>query len=141
MMQNTCSDIEEKFPLNFIPDYKESDKILILESIKSFKNPLYKSSDVQFYEGRDIRILAEFFSRYGDIIRQTDSFGCEKIEGKFCVCYINNITEADLTNITQAIKIYRGLSDRENAFNLLRDRDVFIITEFFSRYGSQIRNA
>jgi hypothetical protein len=68
------------------------------------------------------------------------SIGCEKIENKYCICFVENITETDVSTINQAIKVYRGEPTREGAFILMRDRELLIITEFFARYGSYLRN-
>ena len=68
-MSTSCLQFETKFPLSVIPDFKQSDEKLLFESIKSFKDPNYKSKDIQFLEGREIRILAEFYSLYGEAIR------------------------------------------------------------------------
>jgi hypothetical protein len=68
-MNASCFQFENKFPLDFISDFRQSDEKLLLESIKNFKNPEYKSKDIQFLEGREIRIIAEFFARYGESIR------------------------------------------------------------------------
>jgi hypothetical protein len=68
-MSTSCRQFETKFPLSIIPDFQESDEKLIYESVKSFRDPNYKSTDIQFLEGREIRVLAEFYSLYGEAIR------------------------------------------------------------------------
>lgn len=68
-VNTSCFKIESKFSLDFITDFRESDEKLLLESIKNFKNPEYKPTSIQFLEGREIRILAEFFARYGESVR------------------------------------------------------------------------
>lgn len=72
--------------------------------------------------------------------RQTNYFGCDKIEDKFCICFIEDVNEADVTTIKHAIRAYRGESSREGSFLLMRDRELLIISEFFARYGTQVRN-
>jgi len=67
--EKTCFEIEKLCPLDFIHDFKQSDRKLIFDSIKSFKNPLNQSQSVKFYDSRDIHIIAEFYSRYGKTIR------------------------------------------------------------------------
>lgn len=67
---STC-EILERFPLDFIPDIKQSDKDLIINSVKAYKN---LESDTltgsfNFLESREIGIISEFFSRYGAEIR------------------------------------------------------------------------
>jgi hypothetical protein len=69
IMTTSCVEFETKFPLDFISDFQQSDEKLLFESIKSFKDPNYKSKDIQFLDGREIRVLAEFYSRYGETIR------------------------------------------------------------------------
>ena len=69
MSKISCTEIESKFALDFIPDLGDSDKKLIFESIKCFKDPKYKPQNFQFVDGRDLRILSEFYSRYGEGIR------------------------------------------------------------------------
>jgi hypothetical protein len=68
-ISTSCSNLESLFPLDFITDLKEADKTLVFESIKNFKNPSHKPSNIQFLEGRDIHILTEFYTRYGETIR------------------------------------------------------------------------
>jgi hypothetical protein len=54
---------------------------------------------------------------------------------------VENITEADISTINHAIKVYRGETARgDGSFALMRDRELLIITEFFSRYGSYLKN-
>jgi len=65
----TCSNIFDRYSLDFLKDITENDKLLILDAIQSFKNSNYKKTAVNFFEGREINILTEFFSRYGEIIR------------------------------------------------------------------------
>jgi hypothetical protein len=97
-----------------------------------------------------ILIVTEFFARYGKLNytqvklcffhRQTSNFGCEKIEDKFCICFVPDVTETDIAAIKQAIRAFRGESPKEGSFLLMRDRDLLIVTEFFARYGNLIRN-
>jgi len=89
---------------------------------------------VKFHILEKIKICFSSFNR------NIGRIGCEKIENKYCVCFIENITEIDVSTINQAIKVYRGESLREGAFILMRDRELRIITEFFSRYGGYIKN-
>ena len=70
----TCINIFQRYPLDFIRDITVNDPHLLLESIKSFKNPNYKSTTVNVFEGREINIITEFFSRYGESIRYTYCF-------------------------------------------------------------------
>ena len=49
-MSTSCRQFETKFPLSIIPDFQESDEKLIYESVKSFRDPNYKSKDIQFLE-------------------------------------------------------------------------------------------
>ncbi len=63
-MFGTCSDIELCFDLSYIEDYTPNDRKIIVDAIRSFKDPNYVK-DVVFLETRDIRNLAGFFSRYG----------------------------------------------------------------------------
>jgi hypothetical protein len=65
----SCSNIFQKYSLEFVTDLKDNDKLIILDSIKSFKDINYKKTSVSLFEGREINILSEFFSRYGELIR------------------------------------------------------------------------
>jgi len=65
----SCSNIFQKYSLEFVTDLKDTDKLIILDSIKSFKDINYKKTSVSLFEGREINILSEFFSRYGELIR------------------------------------------------------------------------
>jgi hypothetical protein len=54
---------------------------------------------------------------------------------------VENITEADISTLHHAVKVYRGeISRGEGSFALMRDQELLIITEFFSRYGSYLKN-
>ena len=69
-VNSDCFKIENQFNLDFIQDYRgDSDEKLLIESIKHFKNTNTKPANIQFLEGREIRMLAEFFTRYGETIR------------------------------------------------------------------------
>ena len=65
----TCLNIFEKYPIDFIINLTENDPSIILETVKNFKDPNYKSSTVSLFEGREINFITEFFSRYGESIR------------------------------------------------------------------------
>ena len=65
----SCSNIFQKYSLEFVTDLKDNDKLIILDAIKSFKDITYKKTSVSLFEGREINILSEFFSRYGELIR------------------------------------------------------------------------
>jgi len=65
----SCSNIFQKYSLEFVTDLKDNDKLIILDAIKSFKDINYKKTSVSLFEGREINILSEFFSRYGELIR------------------------------------------------------------------------
>jgi hypothetical protein len=61
----------DRFPLDFIPDIRQSDRDLVINSVKAYKN-LEKDSlpgSFNFLEPREIGIISEFFSRYGPQIR------------------------------------------------------------------------
>jgi hypothetical protein len=80
-LQISVCEILERFPLDFIPDIKQSDKDLIVSSVKAYKN---LESDTltgsfNFLEPREIRIISEFFSRYGPQIRYTISLTFKQI--------------------------------------------------------------
>lgn len=68
-IQLTCDTFFLKYPLDFVVGLKDSDKKLIFESIKSFKNPQYRENKANFLDGHDLSVVAEFFSRYGESIR------------------------------------------------------------------------
>lgn len=73
--------------------------------------------------------------------RQETYSGCEKINDVYCVCFVQNIQPTEISNITQAIEIYRnGVNNiPTNNLTVMRPRDILILTEFFARYGSIIR--
>ena len=74
---------------------------------------------------------------------RNDSFvGCERIQDRFCTCFIPNITEAEIKIIKQSVEIFEKGPEAQNTFDkfsVFRPRDLFIVSEFFSRYGSVIR--
>lgn len=65
----TCLNIFDKYPIDFISNLTENDRAILIETVKHFKNPNYKSSTVNLFEGREIGFITEFFSRYGESIR------------------------------------------------------------------------
>ena len=69
MNTSSCINIFQRYPLDFIRNITVNDPLLILEAIKSFKDPNYKSTSVNVFDGREINLLTEFFSRYGESIR------------------------------------------------------------------------
>lgn len=81
------------------------------------------------------------FKYYHNIYSRTDiNFECAKIDGKYCTCFVEDLTESDVTILNKALKVFRGRFDyRENTFTLIKDRELCIISEFFSRYGNQIK--
>ena len=85
-------------------------------------------------------IFLTIFLMFCFFYRNVGSIGCEKIENRFCICFVEDLTETDISTINQAIKVYRGESSRDGAFILMRDRELLIITEFFARYGSYLKN-
>ena len=69
--------------------------------------------------------------------------GCEKINDKFCICFIPNVDEGEVKILKQAIEIYKkGPKCQDaiiNKLTVFRPRDFFILSEFFTRYGSTVR--
>lgn len=65
----TCDNFFDRYPLDFIEAVQDSDKSQIFQSVRHFKNPNYKTNTVRFLDGRDLNIITEFFSRYGELIR------------------------------------------------------------------------
>jgi len=65
----SCCDFWKKFPLDFLPFSEETDISVISSAIKIFKNPDCRSDDIKFLQNRDIHIISEFFSRYGEELR------------------------------------------------------------------------
>ena len=67
----------------------------------------------------------------------------EKIDEEYCICFIPNVQEAEVKILQQAIEIYRkGPNCQDipiNRLSVSRPRDFFILSEFFTRYGSIIR--
>lgn len=134
-----CPNFNKRFCLDFIQDLRTEDKKIIWKAIHIFKKTnAVIGNEISFLEERDLTILLEFFSRYGEEIRRTPDPGCLKVEG-FCVCFLDEeLTETDYCNIRQAITVARGESQRNQNFLLLKDRDIKIITKFFARYGNII---
>lgn len=69
--QITVCGILERFPLDFIPDIKQSDRELVLNCVKAYKN-LEKDTlpgSFNFLDPREISIISEYFARYGPQIR------------------------------------------------------------------------
>ena len=137
-----CLNLNKKFCLDFIQDLRTEDKKIIWKAINIFKKTSHITGiigdEISFLEERDLSILLEFFSRYGEEIRKTDDPGCLKVEG-FCVCFIEEeLTETDYFNLQQATAIARGDKFRNQNFLLMKDHDIKIITKFFARYGDII---
>ena len=136
----TCFNINTRYPLDFVENITTEEKKLILLSFKSFKTR-EENQEVSFLSQRDLFIVTEFFSRYGENLRSVDHIGCDKIEGLFCICFIENCTTIDVTNLQQTIQIVRGTSNRKETFTLMRDRDLKIFTDFFLKYSHYFRGS
>ena len=136
----SCCNINPRYPLDFVGDITVEEKKLILLSFKSFKTS-DENQEVTFLSQRDLFIVTEFFSRYGEILRSVDHIGCDRIDGLFCICFIENCTPTDVTNLQQTIQIVRGTSNRKETFTLMRDRDLKIFADFFLKYNYYFRGS
>ncbi len=139
LIMEACLNFNKRFCLDFIQDLRTEDKKIIWKAVNIFKKTdQIIGNEINFLEERDLTILLEFFSRYGEDIRRTPDPGCLKVEG-FCVCFMNEeLTDSDYFNIQQAVSISRGEAQKNNNFLLLKDRDIKIITKFFAKYGNII---
>jgi hypothetical protein len=75
--------------------------------------------------------------------RDFDRFGCEKIEGNYCICFIENSSDREVINgLTRAIQLYRCGANikKSNLFALMRDDDILNIAKFFTLYGKEIED-
>jgi hypothetical protein len=74
--QVSVCEILERFPLEFIPDIKQSDRDLVVSCVKVFKGLAQEalSTRFNFLDPREIGIITEFFSRYGAQIRSVHIF-------------------------------------------------------------------
>jgi len=65
---------------------------------------------------------------------------CSILE-KFPLDFAAEISQSDRDLIISCIRVHKHLSPAEEAFNFnfLEPREIFLITEFFARYGEQIR--
>lgn len=70
-LQISVCEILERFPLDFVPDIKQSDRDLVVSSVKAYKNLQSDNlaDSFNFLEPREISIISEFFIRYGSQIR------------------------------------------------------------------------
>jgi hypothetical protein len=86
-------------------------------------------------------LLLYLFSYYYSFCRSFEKYGCEKIEGKYCICFIENPNQVLIDKITHVMKIYRGEKSSyrdDNTFILMTDLDISIISEFLIRYGKSL---
>lgn len=70
-LQLSVCKILDTFPLDFIPEIKQTDRDLIISCVKAYKN-LEKEAlpaSFNFLNCREISIISEFFARYGPQIR------------------------------------------------------------------------
>ena len=65
---STCQ-ILEIFPLDFAPDSSQEDKDLIVNCVKVYKDLNISGQPFNFLELREIFLISEFFTRYGQQIR------------------------------------------------------------------------
>ena len=68
-MYGTCADFEDQYNLSSITDFEPSDESFIYNAVRCFKDPEYRKSYSSYLEGRDIYMIAEFFSKYGNQVR------------------------------------------------------------------------
>jgi hypothetical protein len=90
-----------------------------------------------------MRQKSKIFDQSYIFYRNDPYVGCEKIDEEYCICFIPNVQEAEVKILQQAIEIYRkGPNCQDipiNRLSVFRPRDFFILSEFFTRYGSIIR--
>ena len=58
---------------------------------------------------------------------------------KFPLDFAVEISQLDRDLIVNCIRVYKHLSTADEAFNFIEPREIFLIAEFFARYGEQIR--
>ena len=111
-MDTSCCNINSKYSLDFVEDITIDEKKLLLLAFKSFKSPESKHQ-VHFLSQRDLLIVSEFFARYDEKLRSVDDIGCKKIDGLFCICFIEDCSSADITNLRQFLNILRGITKKQ----------------------------
>ena len=136
----TCYKINPRYSLDFVENIKPEEKKLILLAFKSFKTR-EKNQEISFLSQRDLFIVTEFFSLYGESLRNVDHIGCDRIDGLFCICFIEDCTSTDITNLQQSISILKGDLNRKETFTLMRDRDLKIFAEFFLKYHQYFKGS
>lgn len=130
----------DNFPVHHFAGLKDQDLEVISESIKIFKDPSYKSSNFNFLEGRDIYLISHFFATYGEQIAQTNFYECDKIEGKYCCCFIENCSEKDVSLLSNVLKILKSNNSASNlSLNLLLERDLKNVSLFLLKHSEKLK--
>lgn len=96
----------ETFPLKNFGSYSETDIQTVTKCIKIFKDPdSLKDSTFNFLEIKDLHLITHFFAVYGDDIRKTEFYDCEKLDGTHCICFLKQISEKNAHLIIKVLKL------------------------------------
>jgi len=98
--------ILETYPLTNINEHSESDVEILTKCVKIFKNlDTAQDNTFNFLESKDLHLITQFFAVYGDDIRETEFYECEKLDGEHCVCFLKKIAEKDAHLIKKVLKV------------------------------------
>ena len=96
----------ENYPLKNFDTFSETDIQTITRCIKIFKDPdSLKDNTFNFLEIKDLHLITHFFAVYGDDIRKTEFYDCEKLDGTRCICFLKQISEKNAHLIIKVLKL------------------------------------
>ena len=65
---------------------------------------------------------------------------CEAIFHIFCICFIKDLKQEDILLLEEFVQIYKNPNFTSLSFQVLDERSVRIVAEFFRLYGEKVKN-
>jgi len=94
------------FPLQNFDACTETDIETITKCIKIFQDPRsLRNGRFNFLETGDLYLICHFFAVYGDDIRETEFFDCEKLDGNHCTCFLKQISMKESHLLSKVLKL------------------------------------
>lgn len=133
----------ELFPLDFESNPSDSDITLITECVKTYKDSADQqtSFSFNFLEGREIKLIIDFFSRYGSQIKNLEIEDCPvKLQNKYCLCFLGPLIQTDYELLERTLEILeKGGTSNPSSVCVIRERELKILSLFVAKYAPTIQ--
>lgn len=133
-----CNKILHTFCICFIEDITHQDILLLEDFVQIYKDPKFIAKSLQILDERSVRFVGEFFRLYGEKIKNTEIKPCVKIAKKYCICFIKDLRPEDTVLLENILKLNQDATFQSFSYQIVKDRDLRIISYFYSLYGEQI---